>query len=364
RFITPELKEYETKILNAEEEIKELEYKIFMDILGKVSEFVFQIQETARKISLLDCFSSLAEVALRNRYICPEIDDSNEIYIAEGRHPVVEINLGANKFVPNDTLLDNAENRFWIITGPNMAGKSTYIRQVALIVLMAQMGSFVPAKKAKIGIVDRIFTRIGAQDVLAKGLSTFMLEMTETANILNNATEKSLIILDEIGRGTSTLDGLSIAWAVCEFIHNHLKSRTLFATHYHELITLSLTLKGVKNYNISVKEWEDEVIFLYKLVEGGCDRSFGIQVARLAGVPQEVIKRAKEILSNLEINSLTGDSLPKLAKTEIEKREEKQLDLFSLSPHHFIEELKKLDLNKITPLEALKKLERWQKKLR
>ncbi|MCM8778266.1 MAG: DNA mismatch repair protein MutS [Candidatus Omnitrophica bacterium] len=363
RFITPELKEYEAKVLNAEEEIKTLEYKIFMDILEKISEFVPRIQETARNISLLDCFSSLAEVALRNHYVLPEVNEEKEIYIEEGRHPVIELNLETNRFVPNDTLLDGEENRFLIITGPNMAGKSTYIRQVALIVLMAQMGSFVPAKKAKIGIVDRIFTRIGAQDVLAKGLSTFMLEMTETANILNNATERSLIILDEVGRGTSTLDGLSIAWAVAEYIHNHLKARTLFATHYHELTGLANTLKGIKNYNISVKEWEEEVIFLYKLVEGGCDRSFGIHVARLAGVPQEVIKRAKEILSNLEINSITGDSLPKLAKTENEKLKEKQLDFFSNLAHPVIAELKKLDLNKLTPLEAMKKLEEWQRKI-
>jgi len=363
RFITPELKEYETKILNAEEEINSLEYKIFMEILEKISQFTPRIQNTARKIALLDCLASLAEVALYNRYTRPEVDDGYEIYIEEGRHPVIEINLGTNKFVPNDTLLDSEENRFLIITGPNMAGKSTYIRQVALIVLMAQMGSFVPAKRAKIGVVDRIFTRIGAQDVLAKGLSTFMVEMIETANILHNATERSLIILDEIGRGTSTLDGLSIAWAVTEFIHNHLKARTLFATHYHELISLSSTLKGIKNYNISVKEWEDEVIFLYKLVEGGCDKSFGIHVARLAGIPQEVIKRAKEILSNLEINSLTGESFSKLAKTDFEKLREKQLDLFIVTPHPVIEELKKIDLDKMTPLEAMLKIREWQKKM-
>ncbi|MCM8783891.1 MAG: DNA mismatch repair protein MutS [Candidatus Omnitrophica bacterium] len=363
RFITPELKEYEAKILNAEEEIDILEYRIFTDILDKLSQFVPKIQEAARNISLLDCFSSLAEVALRNHYNRPEVNDGYEIYIEEGRHPVIEINLGTNKFVPNDTLLDSEDNRFLIITGPNMAGKSTYIRQVALIVLLAQIGFFVPAKKAKIGVVDRIFTRIGAHDVLAKGLSTFMLEMIETANILNNATDRSLVILDEVGRGTSTLDGLSIAWAICEFIHNYLKARTLFATHYHELTELSLTLKGVKNYNISVKEWEDEVIFLYKLVEGGCDKSFGIHVARLAGVPQEVIRRAKEILSNLEINSLGKDSLPKLAKSEIEKLKEKQLDLFgNLSPS-LIDELKQIDLDKITPLEAMLKLKDLQRRI-
>ncbi|MGE4357869.1 MAG: DNA mismatch repair protein MutS [Candidatus Omnitrophota bacterium] len=363
RFITPELKEHESKILNAEEGVKELEYKIFMEILENISRFIPNIQETARKIAYLDCFSSLAEVALRNCYTRPEVDEGSEIYIEEGRHPVIEINLGANRFVPNDTLLDCQDNQLLIITGPNMAGKSTYIRQVALIVLMAQIGSFVPAKKAKIGIVDRIFTRIGAQDILAKGLSTFMLEMTETANILNNATEKSLIILDEVGRGTSTLDGLSIAWAICEFIHNRIKARTLFATHYHELTALAFALKGIKNYNISVKEWEDEVIFLYKLVEGGCDKSFGIHVARLAGVPREVIRRAKEILSSLEINSIGGDSLQKLTKSEVENIKEKQLDLFTISSHPLIEELKKLDLNQMTPIEVMKRLKEWQEKV-
>ena len=259
----------------------------------------------------------MAEIAADYNYIKPEINDGDSIKIVDGRHPVIERGITGERFVPNDSLIDNNENRLIIITGPNMAGKSTYMRQAALIVLMAQIGSFVPAKEAAIGIVDRIFTRIGASDFWTEGQSTFMVEMNETANILNNATAKSLIILDEIGRGTSTFDGISIAWAVAEYIHNNLSAKTLFATHYHELTELAITLNGVKNYNIAVKEWNDEIIFLRKIIEGSADRSYGIQVARLAGLPKKTIERAKEILSNLESGELNEVGEPKIAHSDI-----------------------------------------------
>ncbi|PIS38000.1 MAG: DNA mismatch repair protein MutS, partial [Nitrospirae bacterium CG08_land_8_20_14_0_20_52_24] len=309
RFITPELKEYEAKVLGAEERIIELEMELFARVRESVSKEAPRVQKTAGALATLDALGSLAEAARENRYVRPEINGETGIVIREGRHPVIEAMEGADPFVPNDTVMDTESQRLLIITGPNMAGKSTYMRQVALIVLMAQMGGFVPAGEARIGIVDRIFTRVGASDALVRGQSTFMVEMNETANILHNATGRSLIILDEIGRGTSTFDGISIAWAVGEFIHNRVRARTLFATHYHELTELAMTLNGVKNYNIAVKEWNDQVIFLRKIVEGGADKSYGIQVARLAGLPGGVIERAREVLANLEKSELdeTGE---------------------------------------------------------
>jgi len=366
RFITPELKEYESRVLGAEERIKELEYKIFLEIREKVAGEAGRVLKAADILATLDVLAGLAEVAVRNNYVRPEVQENEVISIKDGRHPVLE-RLLEEPFVPNDTVLDSRENQLIIITGPNMAGKSTYIRQIALIVLMAQMGSFVPAREATLGTVDRIFTRVGAADELSRGMSTFMMEMNETANILNNATSRSLIILDEIGRGTSTFDGISIAWAVAEYIHNHpgLGSKTLFATHYHELTELALTLPGVKNYNIAVREWNEEVIFLRKVVEGGSDRSYGIHVARLAGLPREVIERAKDILANLEKEAFTENGQPKLATSPGQpEREPAQLSLFETPSHPLMEEIKKLNVDDLTPRQALEKLYELKKKVK
>ena len=314
RYISQELKEYEDKILGAEEKIKSIEYQIFEEIRKRIAEEGKRILKMAGIISEIDVLASLAEVASRYDYTCPSINENDTIEIIDGRHPILERIIEGERFVPNDTCLDSHSNQIMIITGPNMAGKSTYMRQVALIVLLSQTGSFVPAREAKVGIVDRIFTRVGAQDYLQKGQSTFMVEMNETANILNNATSRSLIILDEIGRGTSTFDGISIAWSVVEYIHNNTKAKTLFATHYHELTELSMTLDSVKNYNIAVKEWNDEIIFLRKIAVGGADKSYGIQVARLAGLPKEVIERAREVLNNLENKEFDEGGRPRLTK--------------------------------------------------
>jgi DNA mismatch repair protein MutS len=314
RFTTPELKEMEAKILGADERARNLEYELFLQLRERVLDDLRGLQETAAAIATLDVIASLAEVARLFHYCRPELSEELGIFIRDGRHPVLDQSLAEEKFVPNDVELDGGPNRLLIITGPNMAGKSTYIRQVALLVLMAQIGSYVPAAKAEIGLADRIFTRVGASDDLSRGQSTFMVEMNETANITNNATERSLIILDEIGRGTSTFDGLSIAWSVAEYLHDKTRARTLFATHYHELTELEMTRSGVKNYNIAVREWNEQIIFLRKIVRGGADKSYGIQVARLAGLPPEIIARAKEILTNLEASELNADGQPKLAE--------------------------------------------------
>jgi DNA mismatch repair protein MutS len=339
RFITPELKEVESKILGADERAKALEYELFLRLRENLLEYLPQLQEIARSISVLDVIASLAEVARLFGYSRPTVTDQARIYIRDGRHPVLDQNVTEEKFVPNDCLLDGVENRLLLITGPNMAGKSTFIRQIALIVLMAQIGSFVPAAAAEIGLVDRIFTRVGASDDLSRGQSTFMVEMNETANIVNNATERSLVILDEIGRGTSTFDGLSIAWSVAEYLHDVLRSRTLFATHYHEMTELAVICQGVKNYNVAVKEWNDQIIFLRKIQAGAADKSYGIQVARLAGLPEEVIDRAKEILANLESSELNAQGKPRLAEAKVfqsrAKRKEEpkpQLNLFDYRP--------------------------------
>ncbi|MEW6095586.1 MAG: DNA mismatch repair protein MutS [bacterium] len=365
RFITPQLKEWEVKILTAQDKIVEIEYEIFLKVRTQIIAEVKRIQKIADAIALLDVLLSLAQVSVENDYIMPEINNENIISIKDGRHPVVEKVLVGERFVPNDTFIDSNTEQILIITGPNMAGKSTYIRQVALIVLMAQTGSFIPANKAIIGIVDRIFTRVGASDELVKGQSTFMIEMIETANILNNSTPKSLIILDEVGRGTSTFDGVSIAWAVAEYIHNnpHVQARTLFATHYHELTELEFALEKVKNYNIAVKEWNDKIIFLRKIVKGGTDRSYGIHVAELAGLPQEVITRATEILSSLEMSSIAGEGTPKLSTIKPHELPQKpvQLTLFEPQSHKVVDELKTLDLNKMTPIDAINKLNELKK---
>jgi DNA mismatch repair protein MutS len=339
RFITPELKEFESKILGAEERAKALEYELFLRLRETLLKNLDELQITGRSIAVLDVVASLAETARLYGYARPVISDDVRIAIRDGRHPVLDQNLTEEKFVPNDCLLDGAENRLMLVTGPNMAGKSTFIRQVALIVLMAQMGSFVPAAEAEVGLVDRIFTRVGASDDLSRGQSTFMVEMNETANIVNNATDRSLVILDEIGRGTSTFDGLSIAWSVGEYLHDFIRARTLFATHYHEMTELSVICPGVKNYNVAVREWNDQIIFLRKIQPGAADKSYGIQVARLAGLPIEIVERAKEILANLEASELNAQGKPRLAEAKAVRQRSRrkdeqrpQLNLFDYRP--------------------------------
>ncbi len=314
RFITPELKEYENKIVGAQDRATALEYELFLQLRDAATAQTAAIQRSAAAIAQLDVLAALAERALVLGYIRPKITDGDAIHIRDGRHPVVEQLADAERFVPNDVNLDGTANQLIIITGPNMAGKSTYIRQVALLVVLAQMGAFIPAAEAEIGVVDRVFTRVGASDDLARGRSTFMVEMQETANILHNATPKSLIVLDEIGRGTSTFDGISIAWAVAEHLHNQVKAKTLFATHYHELTDLALTLGGVKNYHVLVRESGDRIAFLRRIVPGAADKSYGIHVARLAGLPDGVISRSKEILANLEEGEFGDQGQPKLAR--------------------------------------------------
>jgi DNA mismatch repair protein MutS len=332
RFITPELKEMESKILGADEKARNLEYQLFQTLREETLRELEPIQETAAAIGTLDAICSLAETARLYGYARPALNESLRLVIRDGRHPVLDQNLAEEKFVPNDTDLDGERMRLAIITGPNMAGKSTYIRQVALIVLMAQIGSFVPASSAEIGLVDRVFTRVGASDDLSRGQSTFMVEMNETANIVNNASERSLVILDEIGRGTSTFDGLSIAWSVAEFLHDKIKARTLFATHYHELTKLALERKGVANFNVAVREWNEQIIFLRKIIPGGADKSYGIHVARLAGIPREILDRARDILSHLEKPNGAVET-PKPAKGRRSKKpapisQKPQMDLF------------------------------------
>ncbi len=375
RYITPELKELEDMILGAEDKLVALEYDLFCEVRNKVAAEVVRIQKTAKAVANLDVFVSLAVVADQNQYCRPQMSDDGVIDIKCGRHPVVEKMITNDMFIDNDTYLDNENNRISIITGPNMAGKSTYMRQTALIVLMAQVGSFVPASSAKIGIVDRIFTRVGASDDLASGQSTFMVEMTEVANILRNATGKSLLILDEIGRGTSTFDGLSIAWAVVEHISDPklLGAKTLFATHYHELTELEGKLNNVHNYCIAVKEKGDDIVFLRKIVKGGADKSYGIQVARLAGVPDSVLDRAKEIVNELVANDITGVvkniavdlNAPKKKKARLDEVDLTQISLFdTVKDDDIIEEIRDLNLGNLTPIEALNKLYELQNKVK
>ncbi len=354
RYITPEMKEYEALVLNAEERIREIEGRIFKQVGSQLGGSARMVLETSRSLGQLDVLASLAETAALNNYTCPDMTEENVLEIRDGRHPVVEKGFSAERFVPNDASFEDGEI-VRIITGPNMSGKSTFLRQAALIVLMAQMGSFVPASSARIGLVDRIFTRIGAQDEIHAGQSTFMVEMLETANILNNSTGRSLLILDEIGRGTSTYDGVSIAWAVVEYIHNHpaLRARTLFATHYHELTQMSELLPGVRNYNVAVSEAEGKVVFLHKIVPGGADRSYGIHVAQLAGLPRPVIQRASEILKTLESSS--GKAV------KINPEAPQQMALFP-ETNPMLDELKALDINNLSPIEALNKIYEWQRK--
>jgi DNA mismatch repair protein MutS len=355
RYITPEMKEYETLVLNAEERIREIERRQFHEICSRLTSSASKLLATAKALSQLDVLASLAEAASVNGYVRPEVVAEDILDIRSGRHPVVEHTLtGGDRFVPNDTIIETGE-RIRIITGPNMSGKSTFLRQVALITLLAQMGSFVPADSARIGLVDRIFTRIGAQDEIHAGQSTFMVEMVEAANILHHATPRSLLILDEIGRGTSTYDGVSIAWATVEYIHNHpkLRAKTLFATHYHELTQLSDLLPGVRNYNVAVSEADGDVVFLHKIVAGSADRSYGIHVAQLAGLPRPVILRADEILRQLEASS--GRAV------QIDPHMPQQLALFP-DTNPLLEDLQNIDLNALSPIEALNRIYEWQKK--
>ncbi|MEJ2690834.1 MAG: DNA mismatch repair protein MutS, partial [Deltaproteobacteria bacterium] len=355
RFITEELKAFESRVLGAEEKRLALEYQLFSEIRQQVARESSRILATAGHIAQVDFFTCLARAALQHNYRRPEVNNGDAVIISEGRHPVIEKSLPAGRFVPNDVVLNQTDQEVVIITGPNMAGKSTILRQTALIVLMAQMGSFVPAGSATIGVVDRIFTRVGAMDDLRKAQSTFMVEMNETANILNNATEKSLVILDEIGRGTSTYDGLSIAWAVAEELvtKNAKGVKTLFATHYHELTDLSRLFEKVKNFNIAVREWNDSIIFLHKLLPGGTSRSYGIQVAALAGVPQRVIKRAQTILKNIESGEFTRQGRPRLAGPQPSSQAPSQLELFAPPPHPAVQALVELQPDSPSPLEAL-----------
>jgi DNA mismatch repair protein MutS len=354
RFITPEMKEYETLVLNAEERIREIELRLFREACGSLCKSAYKLLKAARALAQLDVLSALAEAAALGGYTRPQVHTGSGLEIHEGRHPVVEQSLHGTRYIPNDVTFESGEI-VRVITGPNMSGKSTYLRQTALIVLMAQMGSFVPAGRAKIGLVDRIFTRIGAQDEIHAGQSTFMVEMIETANILHHATGRSLLILDEIGRGTSTYDGVSIAWAVIEYIHNHphLRAKTLFATHYHELTQLAELLPGVRNYNVAVSEADGKVVFLHKIVPGGADRSYGIHVAQLAGLPSPVIQRAREIMAELEKTS------GRAVRTDPHAAQQAMLFPES-SP--LVEELKDVDVNSLSPIEALNKLFEWQRK--
>ena len=378
RYITPELKELEDMILGAEDKLYALEYELYSEVRETIAAQVERIQKTAKAVAGLDVFTSLALVAERNHYVRPKINEKGIIDIKEGRHPVVEKMIPNDMFISNDTYLDDKKNRISIITGPNMAGKSTYMRQTALIALMAQVGCFVPAQSANIGLSDRIFTRVGASDDLASGQSTFMVEMTEVANILRNATSKSLLILDEIGRGTSTFDGLSIAWAVVEYISdsNLLGAKTLFATHYHELTELEGKIENVNNYCIAVKEKGDDIVFLRKIVKGGADKSYGIQVAKLAGVPDVVIERAKELveeLSDADITATVKDIALERKKGKTKAKSQVHLDevdleqisLFdTVKDGDVLEELKNIDVSNLTPVDALNTIYKLQNKLK
>ncbi len=364
RYITPELKEYEEKVLTADNKAKDLEYDIFCVLRDAAHDHARRLQSTAQVLARIDTFVSLAELARRQGYCKPSITEKAVLEVSEGRHPVLDIIEPEGTFVPNDTRVGEDDGSVVLITGPNMAGKSTYIRQVALLTVMAQMGSFVPAQKCVIGISDRIFARVGASDELSRGQSTFMVEMTETARILNNATDRSLVILDEIGRGTSTYDGLSLAWAIVEHLHDRIGGRTFFATHYHELTDLATSLEGVRNMSVSVKEWEDKVVFLHKLVEGPADKSYGIHVARLAGVPREVNERAKDVLVQLENEHINSVGQPKIAaRAKRQSVGELQLTLFGAAEHPLLDEIRQCDINQLSPLDAFAAIQEWQKKL-
>ncbi len=363
RYITPELKEYEEKILSADDQALQLELELFEGLRAAVLREGNALRETARAIAQIDALRGLAVLAARHGYCRPKLTDGQDLRIEGGRHPVLDATKAELAFVPNDTVLNHEVGLIALITGPNMAGKSTYIRQVALLTLMAQMGSFVPAKHATLGVVDRIYARVGASDELARGQSTFMVEMTETAHILNTATDRSLIILDEIGRGTSTYDGVSLAWAIVEFIHDELKARTLFATHYHELTDLAKELPLVQNLTVLVREWEEKIVFLHQIVPGATDKSYGIHVARLAGIPAAVNQRAKEVLAKLESDYLTPENQPKLSRRK-PKSDMIQLTLFGPATHPLLDAIRDLDTDALTPLQSLQLIHDWQARLR
>ena len=365
RFITPELKEYEEKILSADEKSKELEYQLFVELRDAVAGCARRLQQSARELAQLDVLVGLAQLARDRGYCRPKILNEPVLRIVDGRHPVLDLKLPHGVFVPNDATAGPEDGLILLITGPNMAGKSTYIRQVALITLMAQMGCFVPAKEAAIGVADRIFARVGASDELSRGQSTFMVEMTETARILNTATQYSLVILDEIGRGTSTYDGVSLAWAIVEHMHDRIGCRTFFATHYHELADLAQSLPAVRNLNVAVREWEDQVVFLHKIVEGAADKSYGIHVARLAGVPKQVNERAKQILAQLEQEHVDGQGRAKISRRNGKQRphSDLQLTLFAPFDHPLLDTIRQTDLNSTSPLAALQLIKQWQDSL-
>jgi DNA mismatch repair protein MutS len=363
RYITEELKEFETKVLKSEELARDLEYDLFCSLRDSVAAQTARLQQTAAKIAELDVYAGLAAVARERGYCRPIVDDSRVLRIEDGRHPVIEATHVAGTFVPNDTDLDPPERRLVLLTGPNMAGKSTYIRQNALIVLMAQAGSFVPARAARIGLVDRIFTRVGAADDISRGASTFMVEMTETANILNNATARSLVILDEVGRGTSTYDGMALAWAIAEDLHDRAGCRTLFATHYHQLTDLAGPGRGVVNQRVAVKEWGEEIVFLHRIEPGGTDRSYGLHVGRLAGLPTSVLQRARDILAKLEDEG-SGVRASLQESRDGHRPPKKQLALFEAPDDRITRELQKLELDTMTPLQAMQKLSEWRARLR
>ncbi len=371
RYISPQLKEFEAKVLGAEERIKNLEYELFIDIREKLYKEIKPIQQYVEVVAVIDVLANLAQLAYKNNYAKPEFNDEGYIDIKQSRHPVIERILKDEEFIPNDIYMNNKDNQISLITGPNMAGKSTYLRQVGLLAIMAQMGSFIPVASADMPIFDKVFTRVGASDNLAMGQSTFLVEMIEAANILNSATPKSLILLDEIGRGTSTFDGLSLAWSIVEYLHNNprISAKTLFATHYHELTELENILPRVKNFNIVVKEWNDKIIFLRKIERGSADQSYGIQVARLAGVPDKVIKRAKQILHNLEEHEISPQGLSSTAKKQLSNYHTNQLDIFdaiiekSEEKNEILETIRNLDVNKLTPIEAINKLSELKDKL-
>jgi DNA mismatch repair protein MutS len=367
RYITPELKEYESKILGAEEKLNQIQEVLWQELMQEALEYIEPIQLNAQTIAEIDCLLSFALVALQNDYKRPTVNDSLIIEIKEGRHPVIEKQLAVGEsYVPNDIYLNNSEQQLIMLTGPNMSGKSALLRQTALIVLMAQMGSFVPARSANIGYIDKLFTRVGANDNLSMGESTFMVEMNETASIVNNFSERSLILLDEIGRGTSTYDGISIAWSLAEFLYfSKEKPKTLFATHYHELNELALKHERIKNFHIKTKEVDGHIIFLRKLVEGGSEHSFGIHVAKLAGMPHDIVKRAEDIMHELEQKSLAEESIKKKMK-QIAEKSTYQLSIFDQTDPRLIvlrDELEKIDVNALTPMEALMKLNEWKSRI-
>lgn len=364
RYITPELKQYEEQVLSADEKAKQLEYELFLELREAVHGCARRLQKTAAALAQLDVLAALAELARERGYCRPTMVDEPLLDIKDGRHPVLDILEPQGTFVPNDAAAGGEHGLIMLITGPNMAGKSTYIRQIALITLMAQMGSFVPAREATIGVADRIFARVGASDELSRGQSTFMVEMTETARILNTATARSLVILDEIGRGTSTYDGISLAWAIVEYLHDQVGCRTFFATHYHELTDLASSLPQVRNLNVAVREWEEQVVFLHKIIAGAADKSYGIHVARLAGVPRPVNERAKQVLAHLESEHLDQAGRPKIASEKKRRRGDIQLTLFAPYDHPIIEKLRALDLNQLTPLAAMQLLHQWQQELK